>query len=87
MPKQSPIVRSPLIAHRGAKAYVPENTLLALEKAAECGAEWVEIDVKLTRDGQPVVIHDDLLDRTSNGRGAVVLHDQIGRASCRERVF
>ncbi|MCF5284534.1 glycerophosphoryl diester phosphodiesterase, partial [Pseudomonas syringae] len=75
MLKPAPLVRSSLIAHRGAKAYVPENTLLALEKAAECGAEWVEIDVKLTRDGQPVVIHDDLLDRTTNGRGAVVLHD------------
>lgn len=75
MLKPAPLVRSSLIAHRGAKAYVPENTLLALEKAAECGAEWVEIDVKLTRDGQPVVIHDDLLDRTTNGRGAVVLHE------------
>ncbi|EPN36207.1 glycerophosphoryl diester phosphodiesterase, partial [Pseudomonas syringae pv. actinidiae ICMP 19096] len=75
MPKSAPLVRSSLIAHRGAKAYVPENTLLALEKAAECGAKWVEIDVKLTRDGQPVVIHDDMLDRTTNGRGAVVLHD------------
>ncbi|KGS13951.1 MULTISPECIES: glycerophosphoryl diester phosphodiesterase [Pseudomonas syringae group] len=75
MPKHAPLVRSPLIAHRGAKAYAPENTLLALETAAQRGARWVEIDVKLTRDGQPVVIHDDLLDRTTNGRGAVVLHD------------
>ncbi|CAM3344571.1 glycerophosphoryl diester phosphodiesterase [Pseudomonas floridensis] len=75
MPNRSPLVRSSLIAHRGAKAYVPENTLLALETAAQHGAAWVEIDVKLTRDGRPIVIHDDLLDRTTNGKGAVVLHD------------
>jgi glycerophosphoryl diester phosphodiesterase len=74
MLKRSPIVSSSLIAHRGASAYAPENTLIALERAAACGAQWVEIDVKLTRDGYPVVIHDDLLNRTTNGRGAVVLH-------------
>lgn len=74
MSNRAPLVRSSLIAHRGAKAYVPENTLLALETAAQHGAKWVEIDVKLTRDGRPIVIHDDLLDRTTNGKGAVVLH-------------
>ncbi|ROM50842.1 glycerophosphoryl diester phosphodiesterase [Pseudomonas rhodesiae] len=75
MPVANPVVRSALIAHRGASAYAPENTLAALEIAAGLGAQWVEVDVKLTRDGQLVVIHDDMLERTTNGRGAVALHD------------
>lgn len=77
MSKARPIVRSSVIAHRGASAYAPENTLVAIELAAAMGAHWVEIDVKLTRDGQLVVIHDDTLERTSNGVGAVVLQDLV----------
>ncbi|PHN29470.1 glycerophosphodiester phosphodiesterase family protein [Pseudomonas sp. ICMP 460] len=68
------VVQSNLIAHRGASAFAPENTLTAIEIAARMGAQWVEIDVKLTRDGALVVIHDDTLDRTTSGRGAVVLN-------------
>jgi glycerophosphoryl diester phosphodiesterase len=49
----------------------PENTLLSFERAAEMGAEWVELDVHQTRDGALVVIHDANLDRTTNGRGRV----------------
>lgn len=60
-----------VIAHRGASAVAPENTLAALRKASEFGAAWVEFDVKLTRDGVPILFHDDQLERTTNGRGNV----------------
>jgi len=61
-----------VIAHRGASAAAPENTLVALRRAKELGAAWVEFDVKLTGDGVPVLFHDDRLERTTNGRGRVV---------------
>jgi len=60
-----------LIAHRGAPLLAPENTIPAIRAAAAKGARWVEIDVKLTRDMQPVIIHDDRVDRTTNGTGFV----------------
>ncbi len=60
-----------IIAHRGARDYAPENTLLAIDKAADMGATWVEIDVQLSKDNQLVVIHDDHLERTTNGVGKV----------------
>jgi glycerophosphoryl diester phosphodiesterase len=60
-----------VIAHRGASAAAPENTLAAFRRAAEEGAAWIECDVKLTADGRPVVIHDDMLDRTTDGGGPV----------------
>ncbi|HBF31195.1 glycerophosphodiester phosphodiesterase family protein [Rhizobium sp.] len=66
-----PFVQEQLIAHRGASAYAPENTLAAMREAKKRGARWVEIDVKLTRDGHPVIIHDDKVDRTTNGKGLV----------------
>lgn len=66
-----PIVDSALIAHRGASAVTPENTLAAVEKAAELGARWVETDVRITADGGLVIIHDETLDRTTNGTGHV----------------
>ncbi len=62
---------SPLIAHRGASQMAPENTLCALKKAAELGAKWVECDLQLTADGEVVIIHDETLDRTTNGKGEV----------------
>lgn len=55
-----------VIAHRGASAYAPENTLPAIDKAAGLGFPWVENDVQRTRDGELVVIHDDSLARTTN---------------------
>jgi len=61
-----------VIGHRGAAAYAPENTLAGFALAAEQGVTWVEFDVRLTRDGVPVLIHDDSLDRTTNGFGPVV---------------
>lgn len=63
---------APLIfGHRGASAYAPENTLAAFNLAFEMGADGVELDVTLTKDGVPVVIHDDAVDRTSDGKGRV----------------
>ncbi|MBR8641094.1 glycerophosphodiester phosphodiesterase [Streptomyces tuirus] len=55
-----------VIAHRGASAYAPENTLAAVDKAAELGIGWVENDVQRTRDGALVVLHDDNLRRTTD---------------------
>ncbi|MBM3127659.1 MAG: glycerophosphodiester phosphodiesterase [Chloroflexi bacterium] len=60
-----------VIAHRGASAYAPENTLSAFTLAFEMGADGIELDVSLTQDGVPVVLHDDTVDRTTNGRGAI----------------
>jgi glycerophosphoryl diester phosphodiesterase len=57
------------IAHRGASKFAPENTLPALEKAIELGFEYIELDVRETRDGIPVLMHDKLVDRTTNGSG------------------
>ena len=59
------------IAHRGASAYAPENTMAAFDKAVELGADALELDLHLSRYGELVVIHDDTLDRTTDGRGPV----------------
>jgi len=58
-------------AHRGASGHEPENTLLAIQKALELGAEWIEIDVYPV-ENELVVIHDDALERTTNGKGSVL---------------
>jgi glycerophosphoryl diester phosphodiesterase len=60
-----------LIGHRGAARHAPENTLGSIRAAAEQGARWVEFDVKLSADRVPLLMHDDTVDRTTNGRGAV----------------
>lgn len=62
---------SKLIAHRGACAVAPENTLAALYKASELGASWIEADVRLTLDNEAVIFHDSTLERCTNGRGLV----------------
>lgn len=59
------------IAHRGASMSFPENTLAAFRAAVDEGAGMCELDVQLTRDGAVVVIHDETVDRTTNGSGAV----------------
>lgn len=59
-------------AHRGACAYAPENTIPAFELTLKMGVDGVEIDVQRTADGQLVVIHDETINRTSNGVGRVV---------------
>ncbi len=60
-----------VIGHRGAKAYAPENTVESIATAASLGVTWVELDVKLTRDGVPIIFHDEELDRTTNGTGLI----------------
>ena len=60
-----------VIGHRGAKSHAPENTLASVQLAHAQGARWVEVDVKLTADGVPVLMHDDRVDRTTDGHGAV----------------
>ncbi|MFH9086098.1 glycerophosphodiester phosphodiesterase [Streptomyces sp. NPDC017673] len=55
-----------VIAHRGASTYAPENTLAAVDKAAELGFSWVENDVQRTKDGQLIVLHDETLERTTD---------------------
>ncbi|MHB8618610.1 MAG: glycerophosphodiester phosphodiesterase [Chloroflexota bacterium] len=60
-----------IIAHRGASGTRPENTMAAFRRAVELGAGGVELDVHLSSDGELVVIHDDTVDRTTNGHGAV----------------
>jgi len=59
------------IGHRGAKGYEPENTLVSFEKAVQMGADGIELDVHLSIDGHLIVIHDETIDRTSNGKGVV----------------
>ncbi len=61
------------VAHRGASAYAPENTNLSFVRAAKAGADAIELDVRVTRDGHLVVCHDADISRTSNGSGAI--HD------------
>lgn len=60
-----------VFAHRGFSGRYPENTMLAFRKAYEAGADGIELDVQLTKDGVVVVIHDELLDRTTDGTGFV----------------
>ena len=60
-----------VIGHRGAAGHAPENTLVSLEKAAVLGVRWVEFDTKLSADGVPVVFHDDMLERTTDGHGPI----------------
>jgi glycerophosphoryl diester phosphodiesterase len=61
----------PVIAYRGSRAHAPENTMASFRAAHEDGARWIKTDVKLTSDGVPILMHDDTLDRTTNGRGNV----------------
>jgi glycerophosphoryl diester phosphodiesterase len=86
-----------VIGHRGASGTRPENTLVAFRRAAELGAEMIELDAQLTRDGAVVVMHDWTLERTTDGQGPVgarTLEDirrldagsWFGPAFCGERV-
>ena len=62
-----------VIGHRGAAGCAPENTLAGLRKAKELRCRWVELDVRLTADSQLILLHDERLERTTNGRGKVAL--------------
>jgi len=63
--------RTLVVAHRGASAAAPQNTVAAFTKAMELGADAIEFDVQLSADGVPVVIHDDTVDATTDGSGRV----------------
>ncbi|QUM86752.1 MULTISPECIES: glycerophosphoryl diester phosphodiesterase [unclassified Moritella] len=60
-----------ITGHRGAAALAPENTLASIQKAAESGIKWIEIDTQLSADNIPVIIHDQTVQRCTNGKGLV----------------
>lgn len=68
------ITRTQITAHRGASSAAPENTMYAFLAAAESGADYIELDVQLTSDGQLVVFHDEKLDRVTDGKGKLKDH-------------
>ena len=70
-----PLKLPTIIGHRGAAAYAPENTLEGIHTAADMDLEWVELDVKLTKDQVPVLFHDETLERTTNGGGKMAETD------------
>jgi len=60
-----------LIAHRGGPVHQPENTMAAFEHAIAIGSDWIEMDIQRSQDGVLVVVHDEMVDRTTNGTGNV----------------
>ena len=72
--RTSVTARTNLVAHRGDSAHAPENTLTAFRLAAAAAVDLIELDVHLTRDDEVVVIHDETLERTTNGHGLVREH-------------
>ncbi|WP_416828028.1 glycerophosphodiester phosphodiesterase [Ectobacillus polymachus] len=66
--------QSLIFGHRGAKGTHPENTIISFQEAERTGAHGIEFDVHLSKDGEIVIIHDETLSRTTNGRGLVVEH-------------
>ncbi|MFC3038994.1 glycerophosphodiester phosphodiesterase [Virgibacillus xinjiangensis] len=64
-------MKTAIFAHRGASGYAPENTMPAFQLAYELGAEGIETDVQLTKDGIPVLVHDEQVKRTTDGRGFI----------------
>lgn len=70
--KPADTIMPAVTAHRGASGDAPENTLAAIKLAAEQGAQWIEIDVNITRDGVAVLHHDDDISRCSDGTGLVI---------------
>jgi glycerophosphoryl diester phosphodiesterase len=69
------LVVDKVIGHRGAAGYAPENTIAAFDKALSLGCRFIEFDVMCSSDGEPFIVHDDSLKRTTNGRGDVGLVD------------
>jgi len=69
--RTAPFTSTQIVAHRGGPKYAPENTLTAFQNAIAVGVNRLEFDVQMTKDGELVVIHDETVDRTTNGSGAV----------------
>ncbi len=61
-----------LIGHRGVKDIAPENTIFAIEKAIYYNLKWIEVDVKISKDKIPILLHDDNLERTTSGKGSPI---------------
>jgi glycerophosphoryl diester phosphodiesterase len=70
-PKQLEMTGMISVAHRGASSYAPENTQAAFRKGLELGADFLECDVHLSKDSELIIMHDDKVDRTTNGTGFV----------------
>ncbi|GMQ98896.1 MAG: glycerophosphodiester phosphodiesterase [Acidimicrobiia bacterium] len=70
MPYETP-AWTQIVAHRGNSGPMPENTMIAIDSAIELGVDMVEVDVRLTRDGVPVLVHNDRIDHTTSGTGFV----------------
>jgi glycerophosphoryl diester phosphodiesterase len=68
---QIPPRKAWLVGHRGAAGHAPENTMASFRKGLELGADFLECDVHLSKDGRCVVLHDESVDRTTDGRGLV----------------
>ena len=64
-----------IIGHRGVKNLAPENTIESILEAIRLGLKWIEVDVKISKDGIPFLLHDDNLDRTTNGSGLASLYN------------
>jgi len=71
MTKESPSHKVFRIGHRGACGHAPENTLASIEKAISCACDLTEVDVQRTADGSLILLHDERVDRTTNGKGLV----------------
>ena len=71
MNQKNKLIIPKIIGHRGVKNLSPENTIHSIKKAIELGLNWVEVDVKITKDNIPILLHDDDLDRTTSGSGLV----------------
>jgi glycerophosphoryl diester phosphodiesterase len=69
MSRRITLPHTDIVAHRGFSRAAPENTMAAFKKAQAAGADGIELDVQLTKDGEIVVIHDETVDRTTNGSG------------------
>ncbi len=69
---RAPFKLPPVIGHRGACGYAPENTLASIREAALRGASWVELDVCITQDAMPILMHDEHLSRTTSGEGLIL---------------
>lgn len=72
---RTPFLPPPVIGHRGLARVAPENTLAGVDAAADHGVAWIEVDAKLSADGTVMLMHDDDVARTTNGRGAFAALD------------
>ena len=69
LPQSKKLNLPQIIGHRGVKNLAPENTIESILKAIQLGLKWIEVDVKISKDGIPFLLHDDYLERTTNGFG------------------